>query len=57
MTSSLLRFLSTVTEEELGFVASLDYGEYAEKHLSSLRDVLTLQDGNFSKGSIFSLTR
>ena len=53
MPKALLRPLPSVTHEELIFVAHVDYGEYAEKHLSSLCDALTLQDGNFSAGQHF----
>lgn len=49
MQHALQIFLPSVTREELVFVASLDYGNDADRHLASLIDVLKLR-GEFSEG-------
>ena len=39
-------FVKSITESELAYVASLDYGEDSLKHLEALRAVIFEQEGN-----------
>jgi hypothetical protein len=40
--------VKTITESELRFIASGDYGENWDRHVESLRSVIFDQDGRFS---------
>lgn len=37
--------LSTVSDDELAFIAGLDYGQHVERHLAALREVIFSQGG------------
>ena len=38
--------LNTITEEELAFIAGLDYGVGADRHRAALRELIFEQDGD-----------
>ena len=40
--------LYSVTDEELNYIAALDYGQDKERHLEALRKIFTVQSGNLS---------
>ena len=41
--------LKTITEEELAFIAGLDYGMGVDKHLAALREVIFEQGGEVTQ--------
>ena len=45
--------ISSVTEDELAFIAALDYGQKSEQHLVALRQVIFEQDGIPAAGQIW----
>lgn len=42
--------LTSVTESELAYIASLNYGLQAQQHQAALRKVIFEQDGQFQEG-------
>ena len=40
--------LKSITEEELAFIAGLDYGMGVDKHLAALREVIFEQEGDMT---------
>lgn len=42
--------LTSATESELAYIASLNYGLEAEQHMSALRKVIFENDGQFQEG-------
>jgi hypothetical protein len=42
--------VTSVTESELAYIASLNYGLEAQQHLAALRKVVFEQDGQFQEG-------
>jgi hypothetical protein len=47
--SLITPLLKTITEEELAFIAGLDYGLGVDKHLAALREVIFEQDGDMTQ--------
>lgn len=41
--------LKTITEQELAFIAGLDYGLDADRHLAALRELIFAQDGDLTR--------
>lgn len=45
--------LKTITEEELRYIAALDYGQNQERHFEALRAIVFEQDGNPNKDQLW----
>ncbi|MBD9480701.1 hypothetical protein [Pseudoxanthomonas sp. PXM02] len=41
--------LKTITEQELAFIAGLDYGEGSDRHRDALRELIFEQDGDLTR--------